>query len=162
MVSTMLSPNPMWWVALAAVCAIGSGLLVYFIMQSRMQVLLSKQREELAAARAQLTAQKEALRDTIQSTEELTRRKALDEFLADMRVEERHYVREMKMLFMTRKSVVRQERIFFRNIPLTNWVEQEMPYEEGADVEKLARTMEVFDKELLTSPAEGRLRRLLH
>ena len=55
-------------------------------------------------------------------------------FIADIRIEERHYVREHRMLFLTRKCMVRQERIFFRNIPLSNWVEQEMPFEEGADL----------------------------
>ena len=48
------------------------------------------------------------------------------------------------MLFMTRKMLVRQERIFFRNIPLSNWVEQEMPIEEGVDADKMAQTMSVF------------------
>jgi hypothetical protein len=32
-------------------------------------------------------------------------------FLADIRVEERHYVREHKVLFLNRKCMVRQERI---------------------------------------------------
>src|SRR2546422_5516538 len=51
-------------------------------------------------------------------------------FRSDVRTEERHYVRENKMLFMHRKSLVLQERIFFRNIPLSNWVEHEMRSEE--------------------------------
>ena len=53
--------NPLWWVVWSAICAVGTGLLVFFIMQSHAEVLLSKQREELAAARATLAAQKEAL-----------------------------------------------------------------------------------------------------
>lgn len=68
----------------------------------------------------------------------------MDEFLADIRVEERHYTREHKILFLTRKSLVRQERIFFRNIPLSSWVEQEMPFEEGTDMDKLSRAMAIF------------------
>ena len=40
--------------------------------------------------------------------------------------------------------LVRQERIFFRNIPLSNWVEQEMPLEEGVDTDKWPQTMSVF------------------
>ena len=113
-------------------------------MQSHMEVRLAKQREELAAARATLAAQKEALENSLKNAEESTRRKAMDEFLADIRVEERHYTREHKVLFMRRKMLVRQERIFFRNIPLSNWVEQEMPLEEGVDTEKMAQTMSVF------------------
>src|SRR2546426_8286191 len=42
-----------------------------------------------------------------------------------------------------------QERIFFRNIPLSNWVEHEMVVEEGADIDKLAKTLSVFGADLL-------------
>jgi hypothetical protein len=136
--------NPVWWVVWSAICAVGTGLLVYFIMQSHMELLLSKQREELASARATLAAQKEALESSLKNAEETARSKAMDAFLADIRIEERHYTREHKVLFMSRKMLVRQERIFFRNIPLSNWVEHEMALEEGVDAEKMAQTMSVF------------------
>ena len=136
--------SPIWWVLWSAICAVGTGLLVYFIMLSHMEVALSKQREELATARATLAAQKEALENSLKTAEESTRRMAMDDFLADIRIEERHYTREHKVLFMSRKMLVRQERIFFRNIPLSNWVEQEMAIEEGVDAEKMAQTMSVF------------------
>jgi hypothetical protein len=136
--------NPLWWVVWSAICAVGTGLLVYFIMQSHMELVLSKQREELASARATLAAQKESLESSLKNAEETARSKAMDAFLADIRIEERHYTREHKVLFMSRKMLVRQERIFFRNIPLSNWVENEMPIEEGVDAEKMAQTMSVF------------------
>ena len=44
-----------------------------------------------------------------------------------------------------------QERIFFRNIPLSNWVEHEMVVEEGADIDKLAKTLSVFGSDVLPS-----------
>jgi hypothetical protein len=72
-------------------------------------------------------------------TEETAKRKAFDEFLSDLRVEERHY--EQKTSFLSKKSLVLDERIFFRNIPLSAWVEYEMPVEQGADLEKLARAL---------------------
>jgi hypothetical protein len=125
-----------------------------------MDVLLAKQREELAGARAALAAQKEALAESMKNAEEGSRRKAMDEFIADIRVEERHYVRQHKVLFVNRKCMVRQERIFFRNIPLSNWVEHEMPFEEGVDMEKLAQTMSVFAPDLI-EPPESPIRRLL-
>jgi hypothetical protein len=136
--------NPAWWVVWSGICAVGTGLLVYFIMQSHMELLLSKQREELASARATLAAQKESLEASLKNAEETSRSKAMDAFLADIRIEERHYTREHKVLFMSRKMLVRQERIFFRNIPLSNWVENEMPIEEGVDADKMAQTMSVF------------------
>ena len=53
------------------------------------------------------------------------------------------------MLFATRKSLVLQERIYFRNIPLCNWVENEVAIEEGADIDSLVKTLSVFAPELL-------------
>ncbi len=127
--------------AWSSLCALATGGLVWFIMHSRMEVRLARQREKLAEARATVETQKQAMAGAMQGVEESARRKAFDDFLADLRIEERHYVREQKMLFVTRKMLVRQERIFFRNIPLSNWVEQEIPISEGADLDMLARTL---------------------
>ena len=131
-----------------------TGGLVYFVMRSHTDVILANQREELAAARALLSAQKDGIADSIRSAEESARRKAMDDFMADIRIEERHYVREHKALFITRKSVVRQERIFFRNLPLSNWIEQEMPFEEGADIDLMAKAMAVFAPLMLDAGAQ--------
>ncbi|HEU5021984.1 MAG TPA: hypothetical protein VFT60_08830 [Bryobacteraceae bacterium] len=152
--------EPLWWIVLSVFSASVAGGLVYFVMRSSTDVLLARQREKLAAANAALGAQKEAIADSVKYAKESARREALDDFLSDIRIEERHYIREHKALFLTRKSVVRQERIFFRNLPLSNWIEQEMPYEEGADIDALARTMAVFAPEALLEN-EAPPRRLL-
>ena len=148
--------------AWSALCSVATGGLVWFIMHSRTEVRLARQREKLAEARATLEAQRQGLEDALTGREATTRQKALDDFLADLRIEERHYVREHKMLFVTRKMLVRQERIFFRNIPLSNWVEQEIPITEGADLDMLARTLSVFSPDMLIGPTEedGRHRML--
>ncbi|HVW07141.1 MAG TPA: hypothetical protein VHC90_01085 [Bryobacteraceae bacterium] len=153
--------DAIWWIVLSVFSASVSGGLVYFVMSSSTAVKLARQREKLAAANAALGAQKEAIADSMKYAKESARREALDDFLSDIRIEERHYVREHKALFITRKSVVRQERIFFRNLPLSNWIEQEMPYEEGADIDALARTMAVFAPEALLEPDAVPPRRLL-
>lgn len=143
----MLSVNSLFWIAWSTVCAAGTGVLVFYVMQSRMEVLLSRQREELSAAKAALSAQKKelasqkkaltvqrkSLDNSLKCLEESVRRKAMDDFLTEIRVEERHYVREDTSLPVPRKARVRQERVYFRNIPLSNWVEHEMPIEEGTD-----------------------------
>src|SRR4051794_14150141 len=108
--------NPLWWVLSLAACAIASGLLVYFVMRPRREVVLSRQGKELAAVRPTLDAKREPRKDPVKNAEESTRRQALDEFMAEIRVEERSYVREHKAFFLTRKSLIRQERIFFRNL----------------------------------------------
>ena len=123
-------------------------MLAFYIMQARLDVAVAQEREAVSEARIMLESHKKAMEETIKATEESARRKALDEFLADVRTEERHYVRENKMLFMNRKCLVLQERIFFRNIPLSNWVEHEMVVEEGADVDKLAKTLSIFGSDM--------------
>ncbi len=149
--------SPFGWAVLVAICSAVPAAVVYIVMRSRSEVLLSRQREQLAEARAALAAQRDAMGDSLRNVEDATRRKAMDEFLADIRIEERHYIREHKILFVTRKCLIRQERIFFRNIPLSNWVEQEMPIEEGADVDKLAQAMTVFTPQGLVETAAKRL-----
>ena len=151
----------MWWIIAVVFGAATTGGLVYFVMRSRADVLLARQREKLAAAQATIEAQKAAMLDSVRNAQESARRQAMDDFIADIRVEERHYVREHKALFLTRKSVVRQERIFFRNLPLSNWIEQEMPFEEGADIDQLAKTMAVFVPEGLLDDLEPKPRKLL-
>jgi len=99
---------------------------------------------QLADAIAALESEKARFEHSARAIEETTRRKALDEFLADLHVEERHYVREHRVLFAHRKSLVLEERIFFRNIPISNWVEHEIPVEEGADLDAVAKTLSVF------------------
>ena len=136
--------SPLYWIAWSSIWAAGAGLLVYFVMQSRMEVLLSRQREELSAAQAALVAQKESLANSLRLVEESARQKAMDEFLAEIRVEERHYLREKRSAYLVKKSMIRQERIFFRNIPLTEWVEHEMPFDQNATQEKLPQSPSVF------------------
>jgi hypothetical protein len=160
------------WILMPVLVAAGAALLTFYVMQARMEVAVAKERELLTEARVQMETQKHTMEQTVKAVEEETKRKALDEFLKDVRIEERHYTRESKMLFMNKKSLILQERIFFRNIPLSNWVEHEMPVEEGADVDSLVKTLSVFGGGMLGSaipearslPAAnggGKLRRLL-
>lgn len=141
--------------------AAGSALLAFYIMQARMEVAVAKEREALSEARVMLESQKQSMEQTIKATEEQTKRVALDGFLADVRIEERHYMRESKQLFMNKKSLVLQERIFFRNIPLSNWIEHEMTVEEGADVDNLVKTLSVFGGDLLPAAQSVPVRKLL-
>ena len=132
------------WILLPVLVAAGSAMLSFFIMQARMEVAVAKERESLAAAKAQIQAHEQGLDDKIRAAEESAQRKAFDQFLMDFRVEERHYMRETKSHFLSRKSMVMQERLYFRNIPLSNWVEHEMPIEEGSDMAMLSANSSVF------------------
>jgi hypothetical protein len=141
------------WILLPGCVALASGLLAWFVMQSRMDVALADQRTELAEARGSLDAEKAAiqasLQATLHATEETVKRQALDAFLGDLKVEQRHYTRENRLLLQNRKSLVLQERMYFRNIPLSDWIEHEVHIDEGADVERLVQDMTIFDKSVV-------------
>src|SRR4051794_21298562 len=135
-------------VGLVVVVAAGSTVFTYLITRLRLERVSAEGRRALAEAVAALENEKVKFEQAAKGIEENARRKALDEFLADLHVEERHYVREHRVLFAHRKSMVLQERIFFRNIPISNWVEHEVPVEEGADLDGVARTLSVFNNAL--------------
>ena len=141
------------WILLPVFVAAGSALLSFYIMQARMEVAVAKERENLAEARAVIASHTQIIEDKVKAAEEASHRKAFDTFLQDFRVEERHYVRENKSLFLQRKSMILQERLFFRNIPLSNWVEHEMVVEEGGDVQQLAKACSVFNNKSLSEAA---------
>jgi hypothetical protein len=132
------------WLFLPVFTASGSALLAFLIMQARMEVAIAKERETLAEAEAVIKTQEKLAEEKVRATEEETRRRSLDEFLGDVRVEERHYIKESKSLFMNRKAMVLQERLFFRNIPLSDWVSHEFTVEEGSDIRSLVKACSVF------------------
>ncbi len=150
------------WVAVlsAVLAAAVSALIAYLITRLKMEKSASEQARRLAEVIAALENEKRNSEENAKAIEEGARRKALDEFLADMRVEERRYVREHRMLFAHRKSLVVQERIFFRNIPLSNWVEHEALLQEGADLDEVAKTLSVFGGTSLEPPRQGDWRKL--
>src|SRR5579871_435395 len=114
------------WILLPGFVALASGLLSWFVMQSRMEVKLAEQRANLSQERGSLEAERAAMRTTLETAlraaEETARRQALDSFLGELTVEQRHYTRENRLLMHNRKSLVLQERMYFRNIPLSDWI----------------------------------------
>jgi hypothetical protein len=134
------------YVMMPLLIAAGTALLCYSIMSARMEVAVSKEREALAEVRAILDSSKATMDEKIRATEESSKRRAMDAFLADIRVEERHYVKESKNLLGNKKSMVLQERLYFRNIPLSNWVEHELVVEEATSnsLGNLAKAASIF------------------
>src|SRR5271163_3939450 len=131
------------WILLPVFIAAGSALLSFYIMQARMEVAVSKEREVIAEARAEVRTQKNTMEERVRATEQEARRRAMDEFMQDFRVEERHYFRENKSVASRQKSMVLQERLYFRNIPLSNWVEHEMVVEQDMGQEDVAQMQHI-------------------
>jgi len=153
------------WVVLPGFVALASGLLSWFVMQSRMEVKLAEQRANLSEERGALEAERAAMRTSIEASvraaEETAKREALDNFLGEISVEQRHYTRENRLLMHNRRTLVLQERMYFRNIPLTDWVEHEIAMDDGADVQRLVQDMTIFDREVVTIDNAPRPRRQL-
>jgi hypothetical protein len=153
------------WILLPGFVALASGLLSWFVMQSRMEVKLAEQREMLASERGALDAEKVAvkmsLENALRAAEEGAKRQALDNFLSELTIEQRHYTRENRLLMHSRKSLILQERMYFRNIPLSDWIEHEIVMEEGADVKRLVQDMTIFDREVVNIAEAPRARRQL-
>ncbi|MEI9811209.1 MAG: hypothetical protein WDO18_00415 [Acidobacteriota bacterium] len=116
---------------LPLIVASGSAVLAYYIMQARMEVALAKERESLAEARALIQTHKVTMEERIKATEEATRRATMEELMQEIRVEERSYVRDSNTPQGSRRSMIMQERVFFRNLPVSNWTEREMVIEEA-------------------------------
>jgi hypothetical protein len=125
--------DAMLWMLLPLFVASGTALLVFYLMQARLEVAIARERQSLAEARAIIDSHQMVLDDRVKTVEETVRRKALEEFMQELRIEERSFMRETTSMFNTRKMMVIQERLYFRNIPLSNWVEHEMLLEEGAE-----------------------------
>ena len=138
--------DAMLWILLPLFIAAGSALLAYYVMHARMEVALAKEREVLAEAQAEIRSQKNTMEQRVRAAEEETRRKALDDFMQDFRVEERHYFRERLSEHAKSKAMVLQERLYFRNIPLSSWVEHEMLVDEthSEDIQALAKGVSLF------------------
>lgn len=114
------------FVVMPVLIAAGAALVTGALMQARTEVAVSHHREALAEARALLTTQHRAMEERVRAAEEAARRKALDEFLGDVRVEQRQYLRQSSSGFARRRSLVVEERVCFRNVPLTGWVPHEL------------------------------------
>jgi hypothetical protein len=142
------------WILLPGFVAVASGVLAWFVTQSRMEVKLAEQRETLAVERGAIQAERSAmeasLTTALRAAEESARRQAFDNFLAELKVEQRHYTRENRLLTSRRKSLVLQERMYFRNLPLSDWIEHEIALDEGVDVNRLVQDMTVFDRSVVS------------
>ncbi len=152
-------------VVLPGFVAVASAVLAWFIMQSRMEVALAQQRERLAETRGALDAERTALENTLgtalRAAEATAKLESLENFMSELRVEQRHYTRENRMLMQNRKSLVLQERMYFRNIPLSDWIEHEIMVEEGADMNRLVQDMTIFDKSVISIAEAPRAKKQL-
>ena len=119
------------WIFVPGFTASGAALLICFMMRCRMDEAIAHERGALAELQSALVVQRETLESAISDARAAAKRAAFDEFLNDFRVEQRQYVRKSRVFFVSKQTLVVRERILFRNLPLSNWVEHSVTLEES-------------------------------
>ena len=125
--------------------AAGSALLAYYVMQARMEVAIAKEREVLAEARAEDSNPEKHHGRARQSHRAGIPPQGAGRVHAGFPRGRAPLLPREQVAHSRKKSMVLQERLYFRNIPLSNWVEHEMVVEEeGADIQHIAKGCSVF------------------
>ena len=119
---TSFATEVVFWALLPALVAMGAAYLVWLLMQARIQVLTAHY--QTAVARV-----------------EQERGPALDELLAELRMERRRFLRRLPGPKGLETTVITQERLYLRNLPLTGWMQEELTL--GTGEELAAETVSV-------------------
>lgn len=129
--------DPILFLVLPAAVATGSAMICYVLMQARMDVAVERERTDRAHIEARLEMVEEMLPERIKAVEEAATRRAFDQLMGGFRVEERRYIRNDEAEDFP--AMVLQERLYYRNLPLSNWIEHELPTGgSGASVESVS------------------------
>jgi len=131
------------WIFVPGFTAAGAALLICFMMRCRMDEAIARERGALAELQSALVAQRQTLESAISDARAAAKRAAFDEFLNDFRVEQRQYVRKSRLFFMSKQTLVVRERILFRNLPLSNWVEHTVTLEESVGAPYSAQSLTI-------------------
>jgi hypothetical protein len=119
------------WILMPGFTAAGAALLICFMMRCRIDEAIALERGALAELQSALIVQRQRLQSAINDARAEAKRAAFDEFLNDFRVEQRQYVRKSRLFFVSKHTLVVRERILFRNLPLSNWIEQTITLDES-------------------------------
>jgi CRISPR/Cas system CMR subunit Cmr6 (Cas7 group RAMP superfamily) len=104
---------------------------------------VARERCGLAELQSALVVQRDTLESAIYDAKAEAKRAAFDDFLNDFRVEQRQYVRKSRLFFVNKQTLVLRERILFRNLPLSNWIEQTITLDETVGAPYLNSTLPI-------------------
>jgi hypothetical protein len=105
----------LFWVGLPGMVSVGSAALVWMFMQARMQLLATNCRAAIA----------EAEKAAVES------RPRLEDLLAELRLERRQFLRRTTGVRGAETTILTLERLYFRQVPLTGWMQEEIPLGTG-------------------------------
>ena len=129
-----------WSVVTICGTILGLGAIAWYLGRVQMEARWARRREAEAERNARLQLEQEVAAERMRAAEEAARRKAMDQFLSEIRTEERAYLRQREVGASLTRSVVVEERLYFRNIPVSNWTQQELTFytaSGGCDVSRM-------------------------
>ena len=129
-----------WPVVTSCGTILGLGAIAWYLGRVQMEARWARRREAEAERNARLRLEQEVAVDRMRAAREAARREAMDQFLSEIRTEERAYLRRRQVGASLTRSVVVEERLYFRNLPVSNWTEQELTFytaSGGFDVSKM-------------------------
>ena len=113
---------------------LGLGIVAWYLGRVQTEARWARRRLPGAGTSARLAQlEQRVTAERLRVAEEAAKRKALDQFLSELHAEERAYVRQRDLGANRKRSVVVEERLYFRNLPISNWTEQELTFYTSSD-----------------------------
>jgi hypothetical protein len=131
--------NLTWSVVTMLASLAGVGAIAWYLGRVRQQARLALRHEAEAEHNTHLRLQERVAEERVRAAEQAARRKAMDEFLSDIHAEERAYPRRRELGGSRTRSVVVEERLYFRNLPVSNWSQQELTFYTASGPHHVAR-----------------------
>lgn len=114
-----LSVELILWLFLPVLVAVGTAYLVWIVMTARIHVLAAKYDAALVKVESECAA----------------RRPGVEQLLSELRYERNRFLRRTPgPQGSYQATVISQERIYFRDIPLTGWIQDELPLGDGEEL----------------------------
>ncbi|HEY1239147.1 MAG TPA: hypothetical protein VGF16_01270 [Bryobacteraceae bacterium] len=113
-----LGAELVFWIVLPALVAIGAAYLVWLLMQARIQVLAARYQTAVAKVEGECCS----------------RRPSADDLLTEFRIERRRFLRRIPGPKGNETTLITQERLYLRNLPLTSWMQEEVPLGTGEEL----------------------------
>ena len=116
--------------SILAICGsvLGLGAITWYLGRIQIEVRWARRREAEAERNARLQLEPEVAAERTRAVEESAGRKAMDQFLSEIHAEERAHLRQRDFGTQRIRSVVVEERLCFRNLPMSNWSQQELTF----------------------------------
>lgn len=125
--------------AIISVSLLGLGAIAWYLGRVRREAHLALRHKADAEHNTHLRLQERVAEERVRAAEQAARRKAMDEFLSDIHAEERAYLRQRELGGSRTRSVVIEERLYFRNLPVSNWSQQELTFYTASGPRQVAR-----------------------